>query len=52
MKAELMQLLKYWRLTGFEADALLHSYYEQELLPCKDKREGRRLLDELQNKWL
>lgn len=52
MKAELLQLLKYWRLTGFEADALLHSYYEQELLPCKDKREGRRLLDELQNKWL
>lgn len=52
MKAELMQLLKYWRLTGFDAASLLHSYYEQELLPCKDKREGRRLLDELQNKWL
>lgn len=52
MKAELMQLLKYWRLTGFDAASLLHSYYEQELLPCKDKKVGRRLLDELQNKWL
>lgn len=52
MKSELMQLLKYWRLTGFDAETLIHSYYEQELLPCKDKREGRRLLDELQNKWL
>ena len=52
MKAELMQLLKYWRLTGFNAETLIHSYYEQELLPCKDKKVGRRLLDELQNKWL
>lgn len=52
MKAELMQLLKYWRLTGFDAASLLQRYYEQELLPCKDKKVGRRLLDELQNKWL
>ena len=52
MKAELMQLLKYWRLTGFDAASLLQRYYEQKLLPCKDKREGRRVLDELQNKWL
>lgn len=52
MKAELMQLLKYWHLTEFNAETLIHSYYEQELLPCKDKKVGRRLLDELQNKWL
>lgn len=52
MKAELMQLLKYWHLTEFDAETLIHSYYEQELLPCKDKKVGRRLLDELQNKWL
>lgn len=52
MKAELLQLLKYWRLTGFDAASLLQRYYEQELLPCKDKKVGRRLLDELQNKWL
>ncbi len=52
MKAELMQLLKYWRLTGFDAASLIHGYYEKELLPCRDKRVGRRLLDELQNKWL
>ena len=52
MKAELMQLLKYWYLTEFDAETLIHSYYEQELLPCKDKKVGRRLLDELQNKWL
>ena len=36
----------------FNAETLIHSYYEQELLPCKDKKVGRRLLDELQNKWL
>ena len=52
MKAELLQLLKYWCLTGFDAASLLQRYYEQELLPCKDKKVGRRLLDELQNKWL
>jgi len=52
MKAELLQLLKYWHLTEFDAETLIHSYYEQELLPCKDKKVGRRLLDELQNKWL
>lgn len=52
MKAELMQILKYWYLTEFDAETLIHSYYEQELLPCKDKKVGRRLLDELQNKWL
>ena len=52
MKAELMQLLKYWHLTEFNAETLIHSYYEQELLPCTDKKVGRRLLDELQNKWL
>lgn len=52
MRAELMQLLTYWRLAGFDAQSVIDVYYEQGLLPCKDKRTGRRLLDELQNKWL
>ena len=52
MRAELAQLLTYWHLAGFDAGAVIDGYYEQGLLPCKDKRAGRRLLDELQNKWL
>ena len=52
MRAELMQLLTYWRLAGFDAQSVIDVYYAQGLLPCKDKRTGRRLLDELQNKWL
>ena len=52
MRAELMQLLTYWCLAGFDAGKVIDGYYEQEILPCKDKRAGRRLLDELQNKWL
>lgn len=52
MRAELEQLLTYWRLAGFDAEAVIDGYYRQGFLPCKDKREGRRVLDELQSKWL
>lgn len=52
MRAELTQLLTYWRLAGFDAGKVIDGYYDQGILPCKDKREGRRLLDELHNKWL
>lgn len=52
MRAELMQLLTYWQLAGFDVETVLEGYYAQGLLPCKNKRTGRRLLDELQNKWL
>ena len=52
MRAELTQLLTYWHLAGLDAGAVIDGYYERGLLPCKDKRAGRRLLDELQNKWL
>ena len=52
MRAELTQLLTYWRLAGFDAETVIDGYYKQGILPCKDKRAGRRLLDELQNKWL
>lgn len=52
MRAELMQLLTYWRLARMDGKSIIDGYYAQGLLPCKNKRTGRRLLDELQNKWL
>lgn len=52
MRAELEQLLTYWRLAHYDVKPMIDVYYEQGLLPCKDKREGRRLLNELQRKWL
>lgn len=52
MRVELTQLLTYWRLTGVDAGAVTDEYYARGMLPCKNKRAGRRLLDELQNKWL
>lgn len=52
MRVELEQLLTYWKLAGYDAKELIDEYYEQGLLPCKDKRVGRRVLNELQSRWL
>ena len=47
MRGELRQLLFYWKLTGTEYEAVLEDYRRQGRLPAKDKREGKRILDEL-----
>ena len=52
MRAELAQLFTYWRLAGLDARSMIQEYYDRGMLPCKDKKAGRRLLNELQSKWL
>ncbi|MDY5102574.1 MAG: hypothetical protein SPE81_05705 [Agathobacter sp.] len=47
MRGELRQLLLYWNLTGTEYETVLEDYRRQGRLPAKDKREGKRILDEL-----
>jgi hypothetical protein len=47
MTAELTQLLFYCRLTGRNAVGLLARYRSEGKLPAKDKREGKKLLEEL-----
>lgn len=47
MRGELQQLLFYWKLTGTNYETVLREYRRQGRLPAKDKREGKRILDEL-----
>ena len=47
MRGELRQLLFYWQLTGTDYEAVLEDYRRQGRLPARDKREGKRILDEL-----
>lgn len=47
MRGELLQLLFYWKLTGTDYENVLKEYRRQGRLPAKDKREGKRILDEL-----
>ncbi len=46
MQGELRQLLFYWKLTGTDYERVLEDY-RRTCLPAKDKREGKRILDEL-----
>lgn len=52
MQAELSQLLFYWKLTGVYYDEFFETYKEQGRLPAKDKREGKRILEELKARLL
>ena len=47
MRGELRQLLFYWQLTGTDYETVLEDYRRQGSLPVRDKREGKRILDEL-----
>ena len=52
MEATVRQLMRYWKLAGIDVNTLLAPFYDSEKLPCKDKREGSRILNELRTKWL
>lgn len=49
MRGELRQLLYYWKLIGMDYESLLEDY-RRHCLPAKDKREGKRILDELKER--
>lgn len=52
MAAELEQLMHYAYLAGIETDALLETDRCGGLLPCKDKKEGKRYLEQLKQRIL
>ena len=47
MRGELEQLLWYWKLTGVDYEEMFLDFRRQGRLPAKDKREGKKILDEL-----
>ena len=52
MKASVEQLCRYWKLSGIDYEAYISKMYAQGLLPCKDKREGKRRIDEFRKELL
>lgn len=52
MEAELFQLLKYCRLSGIDYEDIIRDGYAVGSLPCKDKKEGKRCLEQLRKELL
>ncbi len=52
MRASLFQHLRYCRLAGIDAGAVIGEMYAQGILPCKDKREGKKRFEELKSRLL
>ncbi len=47
MRASARQYITYAALTGYDWKAELEEWYAREMLPCKDRREGKVRLEEL-----
>lgn len=52
MRAEVVQLCRFWKLSNVDYKRNILGKYERSLLPTRDKREGKRLLDELRKELL
>jgi hypothetical protein len=52
MRDELRQQLYYQELSGNRYEEILQGLYAEGLLPCKDKREGKKCLEELKRRFL
>jgi hypothetical protein len=52
MGDELRQQLYYQELSGNCYEKILQGMYAEDLLPCKDKREGKKCLEELKRRFL
>ena len=52
MEAELFQLLKYCQLSGIDYEDIIRDGYAAGSLPCKDKKEGKRCLEQLRKELL
>lgn len=52
MQASVEQLCRYWKLSGIDYEAYISQMYAQGLLPCKDKREGKRRIDAFRKELL
>ena len=47
MEASLWQHFRYLMLTGVDVQAQIREWYEEEKLPCRDRREGKKCFEEL-----
>ena len=52
MKASVEQLCRYWKLSGIDYVSYISDMYAQGMLPCKDKREGKRQIDAFKKELL
>ena len=50
MSDSLRQHIRYFALTGTDTEAVIRGMYEEGLLPCKDKREGKLRFEELKRR--
>ena len=50
MSDSLRQHIRYFALTGADIEAVIQGMYEENLLPCKDKREGKMRFEELKRR--
>lgn len=52
MENSLRQYITYAKLANVDYKEILESMYEKEILPCKDKKEGKCVLDEFKKRIL
>lgn len=52
LKEQLRHLLYYLELENEDYDSIINEYYLKELIPCKSKKEGKLILDELQKRFI
>lgn len=52
MSDSLMQHIRYCELAGTDYKAVIRQMYEERLLPCKDKREGKICFEEFKRRLL
>ena len=52
MRIAVRQCIKYWSLSGVDYRTVLRQMREQEELPCRDRREGKKRFEELKKRLL
>lgn len=52
MRIQLEQLLRYGSLAGTDTGGLVQAYYQAGKLPCKDRREGKQILEQIRRSLL
>jgi hypothetical protein len=50
MKNKLKQCTKYWTLSGFDYEKMIDEMRMEGILPCRDRRDGKKRLEELLSK--
>lgn len=50
MRDSMKQYVQYLTLTGINYISVIHDMYEKNLIPCKDKREGKQRFEEFKRR--